>query len=99
MKKKLKWFLPILLIIIIRFCLSLTPEGSIRFTLIKYGHPIQAFTTTMEFKDIPYNGYTKNNEQMVTFINPPYAKETGTEMYNWVVKKVWIFYFAKYYGW
>lgn len=99
LKKKLKWIIPIVLLIMVFLFISTTPEGAIRISLFKTGHPIQAFTTKMEFRDDPYYYSNYNNEQMYTFINPPYAKETGTELYNWVVKKFWIFYYAKYYGW
>lgn len=53
----------------------------------------------MQFMDEPNEFYTEKNEIAYTFIDPPYDKTTGSDMYNWIVKKIGPFYFARYYGW
>lgn len=57
MKKKLKWIVPIAILIITIVYFTMTPIGALRLRIISIGHPINAFT--FEIMDNPYHIYTK----------------------------------------
>lgn len=97
MKNKLKWIGSTVLGILLCAYLFMTPTGALRLGVALSGHPIKAVTSVITDKS--YDFYTEDNQIGYSFENPPYEKETGSELINWIVTKHGIFYIAEYFGW
>lgn len=77
------------------FCM--TPTGAVKLAVALSGHPIKAITSTVTDKS--YDFPTQENQIGYSLQNPPYEKDTNSELINWIATKHWIFYTAEYYGW
>ncbi|MFA9379097.1 MAG: hypothetical protein ACERKZ_20480 [Lachnotalea sp.] len=95
MKKKLKWII-IFLLIVLCFYSFMTPRGALRFAIAISGHPIKSITS-LDITDKSYF-YTEDNQIGYSLDNPPYDTLTATELRNWVVTQYGVFYIAEYYG-
>lgn len=97
MKKKAKLMVAIIILMIICIYLFMTPVGALRLKIALTGHPIKAITFTIA--DKPNHMFIDDNQIGYSLENPPFEKDTQSELINWVVTKHGIFYTADYYGW
>ena len=97
MKKKLKWIIPSLSLVIAIIYFAMTPIGALRFKIVAMGYPLSAFT--FEIMDEPYHMTLDENQIGYSLENPPFEEPTQAELINWVVTKHGLFYIAEYYGW
>lgn len=98
MRKNLKYFLPIsiiLTILIVYF--TMTPVGALRFKILTLGYTISAFT--FEIMDDAYPMEVKKNQIAYSLENEPFEEISQGELTNWIVTKHGIFYIANFYGW
>lgn len=77
--------------------LFMTPAGALRLKIALKGYPIKAVTSILAGK--PEHMLMDDNQIIYSLDNPPFEKDTQSELINWVVTKHGIFYTADYYGW
>ena len=68
----------------------LTPWGATRLSILLTGYPVNAFTTGLQYHE------SSNGEKYYILTNPPYEKETETNLDQWNIKNYGIFYWSEY---
>ncbi|MEG0803797.1 MAG: hypothetical protein RSF90_02450 [Pygmaiobacter sp.] len=86
----------ILAVLLLGVYLLMTPKGALRLGIAVAGYPIKAITSVIVDKSYPF--YSAENQIGYSLQNPPYEKETHSELINWNVKRYGIFYIAEYFG-
>lgn len=99
MKKKLRYIVPIFIIVSILIYLFTTPIGSLRFTVLRYGYPINAINLKFSTDTYKTPIDIKKNQTIYTIINPPVEEATQSQLENWIISKYGPFYWGEYYGW
>lgn len=97
-KKQLLWIVPVIALVAFVGYFLMKPIGALRLNIISMGHPISAFTFTVMDAPLYEFGAGGENKFCYSLENPPFEKETQSELVNWVVTKYGVFYLADYYG-
>lgn len=97
--KKLKYIMPIAIILRICIYISTSPIGAIRLAVLEFGYPKSAIT--LKLSDEPCRPPIEidriGDEKVYTIINYPIEERTQTPFESWVVFKYGPFYWAKVY--
>lgn len=97
MKNKLKYIIPVVIIISILSYLFLTPIGALRFAVLREGYPISALNLKVDYS-LCRPPIDKIGDQTVyTLFNPPVEEQTQTSLDSWVISKYGPFYWGEYY--
>ena len=84
---------PILILVMYIFML---PDGAVRFAILRSGHPLSAFQTGIV--EAPYSQELEDGQIGYVLTQPPYDRDKGVEMRNWVVNRYGMIYVAEYNG-
>lgn len=79
-----------------------TPKIALKFHIILMGYPKEALITDISDNKIDNRFHKKKlatlNAKTYTLTNPPFEKDTETELDTFLVRKFGILYFAEYYS-
>ncbi|WP_042272331.1 hypothetical protein [Faecalimicrobium dakarense] len=99
MKNKLKYIIPVVIIVGIIVYFFATPIGALRFAVLRSGYPKSAVTLKLSPDPNKTPMDLKRNQTFYTITNPPFEEPTQTPLENWVLSKYGPFYWGEYFGW
>lgn len=97
MKKKLKYIIPIFIIVGLSIYLFATPIGALRFTVLRYGYPVNALNLKVDYSLCRPPIDKVGDQTVYTIINYPVEKRTQTPLDSWVISKYGPFYWGTFY--
>lgn len=72
----------------------MTPVGSVRFSILLSGYPIEAITGRLEEDKEKHSEKLKSNQKAYILKNPPIEKGTEGILDRWVAEKYGLFYLS-----
>ncbi|KAA0549830.1 hypothetical protein FZW96_00305 [Bacillus sp. BGMRC 2118] len=97
-----KTVIVILAVLIVFMLLHASPTIALRTEVMLMGYPKAALTSGIILDEyhnkVDKKKFTELHATAYTLTKPPTEKATQGELLNFLVRKIWFLYFAKYYG-
>lgn len=97
MKNKIKYIIPLVIILGVLSYLFLTPIGALRLAVLRNGYPINALNLRVDYSLCRPPIDAVGKQTVYTIKNYPIEKKTQTPLDSWIISKYGIFYWGEYY--